>query len=242
MSAYHLAFQDTIIECEDAENGAIRWAVGSIGGPRGATWRLWGNKKGDVYVAARSITREAKASFHRDCKCHLGFTHDYYNETARTRFPGLTSRHWDHWVNSDEPVVRALQIVLPASELRSFASQEAAQTKWLPPPSENSTSEISIFIVDRRIAGHPTDSKWPGSSAGAQPLGFIDIPPAGRTIWVVHVHNALDAGAMACIEQQRRMVEHLADDYKAHRAPDARAMLAGSRQGLTRFCLEFAWS
>jgi hypothetical protein len=242
MSAYHLTFQDTIIECEDAKDRTIRWAVGSIGGPRGATWRLWGNKKGDVYVAARSITREVKASFHRDRKCHLGFTHDYYNETARTQFPGLTSRHWDHWVISDEPMARALQIVLPASELRSFASQKAAQTKWLPPPSENSTSEVSNFIVDRRTMGRPTDSKWPDASVGAQPLGLIDIPPAGRTVWAVHAYNALDDGAMACIRKQRRMVENLTDDYKAHRGPDARAMLAGSRQGRTRYFLEFAWS
>ena len=78
MSACHLAFQDTVIECEDAQDRAIRWAVGSIDGSRGATWRLWGDKKGDVYVAARSITGLVKASFHRDRKCHLGFTCGYY--------------------------------------------------------------------------------------------------------------------------------------------------------------------
>ena len=65
---------------------------------------------------------------------------------------------------------------------------------------------------------------------------------AGRTVWAVHAYKALDDGAMAWIEKQRRMVENLADDYKAHRAPDARAILAGSREGLTRFLLEFAWS
>jgi hypothetical protein len=96
MLAYHLVFQDTVVECEDAERGAIRWAVGSIDGPRGATWRLWGNKKGDVYVAARSIAGQAKASFHRDRKCHLGCTGEYI-ERARTQFPGLTARHWDRW-------------------------------------------------------------------------------------------------------------------------------------------------
>jgi hypothetical protein len=241
MSAYSLTFQDTIIECEDAKRGGIRWAVGSINGPRGATWRLWGNKKGDVYLAARSITREVKASFHRDRKCHLGFTSEYI-ESARTQFPGLTSRNWDCWTIPDELVVRALQIVLPASELRAFASQEAAQTKWLPPPSENFTSEVTVFIVDCRTMGRPTDSKWPGASVGAQSLGLIDLPVAGRTVWAVHTYNALDGSAMACIEKQRRMVENLADDYKAHRTPDARAILAGSREGLTRFLLEFAWS
>ena len=119
MSAYPLTFQDTIIECEDAKDRAIRWAVGSIDGPRGATWRLWGHKKGDVYLAARSITGEVKASFRPDRKCHLGFTGEYF-ETASTQFPGLTSRHWDRWTIPHEPVVRALQIVLPALELRSW--------------------------------------------------------------------------------------------------------------------------
>jgi hypothetical protein len=202
MSAYHLAFQDTIIECEDAKNKAIRWAGGSIDGPRGATWRLWDHKKGDVYVAARGITREVKASFHPDRQCQLGFTNKYF-ETARTQFPGLTSRHWDQWTIPDESVVRALQLVLPALELRTFASPEAAQMAWLPAPSEHFTCEVSIFIVDRRTMGCPNDSKWPGASVGAQPLGFIDILSAGRTIWAVHAYKALDASATACIEKER---------------------------------------
>jgi hypothetical protein len=48
-----LKVDNLTLEAERAQRG-LRWAVGAPDAPRSATWRLWGNKKGDIYLAVRS--------------------------------------------------------------------------------------------------------------------------------------------------------------------------------------------
>src|SRR5215510_3988745 len=123
----------------------IRWAIGSSDGPRSTTWVLWENKKGDIYVATRSLGGTIKASFHRDGNCHVGFTSEY-KATASRRF-GVSKRLWEKWRLPDDPVVRVLQILIPHSELRVFADRNpTADVTWLSLPSAGSISEVWIFI------------------------------------------------------------------------------------------------
>ena len=83
-----------IAEHEAVARKVIRWAIGAPDGPRSSAWRLWGNKKGDIYVAVRSLGGIIKASFHRDGRCQVGFT-DSYAMTASRRF-GVRFRQW--WI------------------------------------------------------------------------------------------------------------------------------------------------
>src|SRR5262245_31477213 len=128
----------------------IRWAIGSSDGPRSTTWVLWENKKGDIYVATRSLGGTIKASFHRDGKCHFGFTSEY-EATASRRF-GVSKRLFEKWQLPDDPVVRVLQILVPHSELRAFADRHPTDdVTWLPMPSEGSMGVVSIFISSLMI-------------------------------------------------------------------------------------------
>jgi hypothetical protein len=83
MDVLRLRFRDKIIEVpvEKAKRGGIRWIIGTPDGARSSTWRLWANKKGDVYVSRRGAGEIYKVSFHRDGNCHIGFASDY-RETA----------------------------------------------------------------------------------------------------------------------------------------------------------------
>lgn len=93
------------------------------------TWVLWENKKGDIYVAQRSLGGITKASFHRDGKCHVGF-HSDYADTASRRF-GVAKRLWEKWRLPDDPVVRVLQVLVFHSELRLFADRNpTADVTW----------------------------------------------------------------------------------------------------------------
>jgi len=87
--------RSTMPHSQNPARHVIRWAIGSADGPRSSLWRMWGNKKGDIYVAVRSLGAITKASFHRDGSCQVGFT-EPYAATASRRF-GVTSRHWDRW-------------------------------------------------------------------------------------------------------------------------------------------------
>jgi hypothetical protein len=124
-----------------ARNG-LRWAIGSLDGPRSSAWFLSGNKKGDIYIAVRSLGGITKASFHKDGRCQVGFT-DTYQATARQRF-SVTSRHWQRWQLPSAPMVRVLQIIVPHAELRSFVDRDPREVTWLPMPPEGSVAVVSI--------------------------------------------------------------------------------------------------
>jgi hypothetical protein len=188
------------IEAEPAKRRGLRWAVGSPTGPRSATWRLWGNKKGDVYLAVRCLGGIVKTSLHRDGRCHTGFTAPY-EPTARVRFPALSSRHWDRWELPAEPVARAIQIVVPEAELVPFDGSEMEQTKWIPAPPVGSISVVTIFVAERGAV-----PKWPAEEHGAYPIGFVSSPL--RTAWAVYTVNAIDASTNGVRAAEKSHVLH----------------------------------
>jgi hypothetical protein len=55
----------------------LRWAIGSLDGLRSSVWFLRGAKKGDIYVALRSLGAITKASFHLSGQGQVGFTNEY---------------------------------------------------------------------------------------------------------------------------------------------------------------------
>lgn len=73
----------------------IRWAVGTPEGRRSSAWRLWGDPKGDTYLAMRSLAGQFKVSIHRDGQCYVGY-HGKFLQAAKERF-SATSRYFDQW-------------------------------------------------------------------------------------------------------------------------------------------------
>lgn len=234
MVTHQLRLHDSILEYEEAKGGAIRWAVGSADGLRSSTWRLWGNKKGNIYISCRSMGHIVKASFHPDRNCHVGFTSEYA-DTARKRFSNISSRHWEKWTIPDEPMVRAIQIVLPASELRSFPATETAQLRWLPAPLPNSVSIVSIFIAHRGA-----EMKWPGSAHGTLPLGVIVTEK--RVTWAVYSSNSIDAKTKVWIEDNRSKLASMPVTAETLRKPGIRAVLFGDQEGHSKFFIELSLS
>jgi hypothetical protein len=142
---HHHASMSTQPQRESVARNVLRWAIGSPDGPRSSAWRLWGEKKGDLYVAVRSLGAATKASFHRDGKCQVGFTNEYA-VTASRRF-AVESRHWQRWRLPADQVVRVLQVLVPHSELRSFTDRDHRNVTWLPTPPEGSVAVVSIFLT-----------------------------------------------------------------------------------------------
>lgn len=130
-------------------NDGIRWAIGSSTGKRGSTWRFWGNKKGDFYLSVRTLGGILKTSFHRDRRCHTGFTSTYANEN---KLEG--SWHIDRWEIPDEPFVKALQVVTPVGELEEYKSAEATPMKWLPIPPTGFVSVVTIALIRPDYGGY----------------------------------------------------------------------------------------
>jgi len=229
-----IQFGKSIIEFEEAKRGGLRWAVGSFDGLRSSTWRLWGNKKGDIYISVRSLGGIIKTSLHRDGNCHTGFT-SHYAGSGNSLAPTEKSRHWDEWRLSNDSVVRAMQIVVPSSELRRFKSNESEQMKWLPSPINGSASVVSIFIAQPEAL-----KTWPEAEHGTKPLGIIWTNK--RIMWAVYAENSIDDNTRSEIEKYRAKISGLPGAAKVHRNPGVRAILCGFKDNQDRFFIELAWN
>jgi hypothetical protein len=204
----------------------LRWAIGSCDGPRSSTWVLWENKKGDIYVALRSLGGTIKASFHRDGQCQVGF-HSDYAETASRRF-GVAKRLWQKWRLPDDPVVRVLQILVPHSELRFFVDRNpTADVTWLPAPPAGSIGVVSIFI---------SRTGFEMSSGVPDAIIVGNVRTSIRTAWVVYVHHPIDPSWAKLVDNWRTRLKTRA----ANSTPGTRVALYEHKEGHDRKVLELA--
>lgn len=225
-----------VVTIEDLPTRAgIRWAVGSPHGRRSSTWRLWGDKKGDVYLSMRSQGGRLKASFHRDRRCSVGFTKEY-ESIAKERF-GAESRHWERWRLPDAEVVRVAQIIIPDNELSVFAAEEASQMRWLPEPGPGNAIIVSIFIAEP-----PDKFNWSGPKPDGQLLGIMHAP--SRFTWAVHTIQPLDPPTLSYIEEGRVKALQMPSDMEIPRNdPALRMTLWGHGETpADLFFIELCWA
>jgi hypothetical protein len=208
----------------------LRCAVGSLNGPRSSIWRIWGNPKGDIYVAVRSLGGIIKASFHRDGKCQVGFTSEYA-KTAQARF-GKDSRHWETWRLPPEPVVRVLQILVPTSELRSFLEYKTGEVVWLQPPESNLIATVSVILAPPLAEIEP-----PAALASARLVGTVRT--SLRNAWVFYAHSSIDETLKGIIATEHAKLRKLPSPATV--LPGTRAVMWDSRPDHDRHVLELAY-
>jgi hypothetical protein len=172
-----LKYRNAALQITDGTKDSLRWAVGGNGKLRSSTWRLWGNKKGDIYLALRSLGGVLKTSFHADGNSYVGFTKDFADKSAE-EFE-IERRHWAWWRIPEVPLFCAAEILIPFDHLTVFVSDESPQTAWLPLPPEAAATNVRIYL-----AGEDYKGDWPGRAEGFAPLGFVRA--GTRMAWVVH--------------------------------------------------------
>lgn len=202
-------------------------------GKRGSTWRFWGNKKGDFYLSVRTLGGILKTSFHRDRRCHTGFTSTYANEN---KLEG--SWHIDRWEIPDEPFVKALQVVTPVGELEEYKSAEATPMKWLPIPPTGFVSVVTIALI-RPDYVPAVDEPWPGAAYGTQPIG-VAITKL-RSAFLVCSQNPMDEAMKRDIEGYRERIIYSGLQKGLAQKPGLRAILIGQQAEGNRFLIEMAY-
>lgn len=212
----------------------IRWVVGTPGGVRGATWRLWSNKKGDFYLAARTLGGIVKASLHRDGRCSFGFTSEYYPSVAEKDATN-TSRHLHRWRLADAPAALGVQVVTPASELRSYSPVDAPQTIWVPPPTDIGIATTSLFVT-------AADMNLTCSTTSAAPVMLGNLPTDTRTAWLFHANGLMDVATREWIQQQRSALAKLPGFASTAQSYERRVILGGDKGPYAQYLLDLAWS
>jgi len=130
--------------------------------------------------------------------------------------------------------VRALRILVPASELRSFVEQDQGDLVWLPTPSKGSVAVVSIFLTSP-----DAELSLPPETRDARIFGKVQTPV--RTAWAIYAYNPIDQTIAKVIAAERAKL-------KVIPAPAAgwpsgtRASLWEDRTDHIRDTLELAYS
>lgn len=222
--------RDQYIIATEAKKGVLRWAIGSPEEPRSATWRFWCNKKGDFYLSMQSAGGMLKASFHSDGNCHIGHTSDHWKKKMLEN----AGRHWNKWKLTTESAGRAMQILIPTSELRLFEEKPPKQISWIPSAPCYSMIVVTIFISAKH-EGEP----WPAHSEGALPIGVMNA--GGRIVWIVYMEQHVPEQFAEFILKGRGIVANLPGAQEVLKTPEPRGCICGRNDGSeSNFMLEVA--
>jgi hypothetical protein len=127
--------------------------------------------------------------------------------------------------------VRALQIIVPHTELRSFVDRELRGVIWLPRPPEGSVAVVSIFVSQLNV-------ERPFPSGAHSPLVVGTVRTSIRTAWVVYAHHPPDAALAQLISDERAKLRRTLG--AARLPPGTRATLWEDRADHDRHVLELA--
>ena len=208
----------------------FRLAIGTSQSSMSSVWRIWSNYKGDVYVSVRCLGGTYKMSLHKDGKCQFGFTKEY-EKLAEERF-GIENRHQELWRLPDEPIIRALQILIPASELREAEVSNPQKVTWLETPPAGIIGTISLFLT-------APDVKFdiPETTCGARLVGKLET--SIRHAWVTYAFTKPDDELKKIVKNEK---EKLLSLPRAESVPaGTRATLWDSKNSHERHVLELAY-
>ena len=221
------AKQVLVVQEKVRSGGGIRFAVGNPNGLRSSTWRIWPNKKGDTYLATRSLGGILKVSFHKDRRCHIGFTSEYA-QTAKERF-GAERRLLQRWELPEGPVARAAQIVIPYSELTAFESEEATQMRWIPSPGPGFAVVVTLFMAE------PPDAfKWENSNSDGMPIAMMCS--STRVAWLVYTNQPWNAQHHDWMEHHRiKSLDLPGAEHAPWGSPEMRTIMWGASESPNDF-------
>jgi hypothetical protein len=195
--------------------GGIRFAAGDPTGLRSTTFRVWGNKKGDIYLAARPIGDAVKASLHRDGRCHVGFSEPYAMKH------GIEQRHMERWRVPLDVSATPIQVAIPVADLRPFTADDKQPMYWIAPPSDG--GDLILAAIVTVPPSVPMSEPWPGATIGLQPIGVIET--SLRRAFVVKWSLAMNAGQQVTIDALRSSALEAARRYGAKREAGGRTMV-----------------
>lgn len=179
-----------------SKHGVVRFAVGTLDGPRSNVWRLW-TQNDEVYVSARGIESDFKASLHSSGRWRVGFTQKVAKRQPDLGFPG-GDRALLKWRRPFEEVpgwTNALVIIVPASEVvepRSPRTEPSLARKdivWVPRASDGYATWFCVFFT----------APWKTAEFEALPGDEREVPgliwrfllPNGETVWVTQWEDKL---------------------------------------------------
>jgi hypothetical protein len=173
---------------------AIRFAVGDAQGLQAGIWRVWANRKGDVYVAPRGPAGRFKTSLHRSGRWRFGYTKEFASEIL----PGGADKAPVQWRRPPEIEpgrTIALDIVVPVSEVVTppQPGSDHRSIIWYPAP------RLGICLVFRLEL-----LAWDRVPDGGDGIGPLHA--GAEALWITKLERAETEPERAEWERSRRIL------------------------------------
>lgn len=140
----------------------IRFAVGSVDGPRSSVWRAWVPKnKSDLYVSTRQLGSAIKVSLHEPGPARIALTTEWIRRSGFSPPAGQDKRLAVEWQRprsrAPDKVARPLTIIVPWDEVRERQQRASNDICWVDPPVEGMAVHFDVVYVPAcmPIIGHP---------------------------------------------------------------------------------------
>ncbi len=147
--------------------GPVRFAVGPSDGLTSNSWKVWANKKGDVYIACRDNFKEARVSLHVSGRWRMGFTETAVRKNGNLLRAGQ-NRAWDVW---DKPlpqvpnVTTAFRLYFLPSEL-AVRPEQRSPDQWrdpvlfIEPAPPGQMTTLTLFVTNGDIEVTPDSERF----------------------------------------------------------------------------------
>lgn len=143
-----------------------RFAVGSRGGPRSPSFRVWiARNHPDFYVSMRSIASVFKATIHAprpelelDQEGHAGTDAQFFRKARASGIANGTSRFGAKWRGREVSpgTWLQLQILVPSYGLRLFEERASSPMKWIAAPPDDQMVLVNVFTVAGHLRWNPS--------------------------------------------------------------------------------------
>lgn len=216
-----------------SKRDVVRFGVGSPTGLRSSIWRLWIEPaKGDIYIAARPIGDEFKASLHQSGKWRVAYTEKHVAGESPVIDPSRDRavKKWSRPPEFFPGLTHAFAIIIPCSEVvyPAHGRPTEGQVLWRPVPAAGHVTEFDVLVSTPACV--VTD--WPGKrSMGTHLVGKLQFE-AGDTVWIV-AHERRETAQEREVWEARRKEARLALDATntiPNERADYRAILTGESE------------
>jgi hypothetical protein len=210
---------------------AVRFAAGSLEGPRGALWSLWTSPRGDVYVGGHGMTGDIKVSLHASGEWRHAFSREHYRHPAPFA-PARRRRVIKKWARPAEfapGCTRAFQILVPDEHIVTPQDEaiHGVAVHWTPRPGPGHELYFTCVFGSQDSAG------WPGRKSMGTRLIHQEDLGSGERLWLLaHAARLTLSRDAALREVADNLLARLADEPEAQLAdPIHRVIAIGVEDG-----------
>lgn len=174
-------------------------------------YRIWLNKKGDIYLSLRNIASRLKVSFHISGSWQISLTTEQYKNDKLN----LDNRHIKLW-NKPEgnygEMTLAFRILIPHSELKENQKHTEKKINWIESENKNDATEIVIIFVKPNAK----ITHWPGFKKNTKLLYKFPIKNDEIVYLVYKEFNFTKEGKLTLLRYKNRFNSWAKDNSKGN--------------------------